>query len=215
MSSFLTGQKGSEKAAANSEARGTAKGACGPFGNPGALMGSPETVCVSHKAKALCYNTLSFLPERLIRAPVLKPRPRSQAGRSAANICLTYLPVVPGRSVGAACMRPGDVRLAATFLVRVRGTLICRGGIYAARQGCAPRGGCGKIDRFPYPVGRAFTPAEPIIFLFLYVICVAGEIARPTRQNKQHTTHKRPTPAMFAGGMYAAPTHGPNAVTTR
>ena len=34
MSSFLTGQKGSEKPAANSEARGTAKGACGPLWKP-------------------------------------------------------------------------------------------------------------------------------------------------------------------------------------
>ena len=70
-------------------------------------MGSPETVYVSHKAKALCYNTVSLLPVRLIRAPVLKPRPRSQAGGSAANVCLTHLPAVPGRFVGAAYMPPG------------------------------------------------------------------------------------------------------------
>ena len=70
-------------------------------------MGSPETVYVSHKAKALCYNTVSFLPERLIRAPVLKPRPRSQAGRSAADACFAHVPVVAGRFVGAAYMRPG------------------------------------------------------------------------------------------------------------
>ena len=69
-------------------------------------MGSPETVYVPHKAKALCYNTVSFLPVRLIRAPVLKPRPRSQAGGSAANVCLTHLPAVSSRFVGAACMRP-------------------------------------------------------------------------------------------------------------
>ena len=39
MSSFLTGQKGSEKAAANSEARGTAKGACGPLWKPRGFKG--------------------------------------------------------------------------------------------------------------------------------------------------------------------------------
>ena len=192
MSSFLTGQKGSEKAAANSEARGTAKGPAGPFGNPGALRGSPETVCVPHKANALCYNTVSFLPERLIRAPVLKPRPRSQAGRSAAGICLIQLPAVSGRSVEAACMRPVGVRPVAPFLVRVRGTLICRGGIYAARQGCAPRGGCGKIDRFPYPVGRAFTPAEPIIFL-IFICNMCGGRNRPPCKAKQ-TTYNPQTP---------------------
>ena len=114
---------------------GFTQGPAGPFGNPGALMGSPETVYVSHKAKALCYNTVSFLPERLIRAPVLKPRPRSRAGRSTAETCLTHSPAVPGRFVGAACMRPVGVRLMAMFLVRVRGTLICRGGIHASRQG--------------------------------------------------------------------------------
>ena len=121
------------------------KGPAGPFGNPGASRGSPETVSVSHKAKALCYNTVSFLPERLIRAPVLKPRPRSRAGGSAVNICLIHLPVVPGRFVGAACMRPVPVRLMATVLVCVRGTLICRGGIYASRQGCVPRGVPGSL----------------------------------------------------------------------
>ena len=52
-------------------------------------MGPPETVYVPHKAKALCYNTLSLLPARLIRAPVLKPRPRSQAGKPAGSLVLT------------------------------------------------------------------------------------------------------------------------------
>ena len=74
------------------------KGPAGPFGNPGASRGSPETVYVPHKATALCYNTVSFLPARLIRAPVLKPRPRSRAGRSAANVYLARFP----RSVGRA-----------------------------------------------------------------------------------------------------------------
>ena len=99
-------------------------------------MGSPETVYVSHKAKALCYNTVSLLPVRLIRAPVLKPRPRSQAGRSVANACLTRSPDVSGRSVGAACMRPVGVRRMATFLGFVYAVPgVCRGGIYASRQG--------------------------------------------------------------------------------
>src|SRR5699024_10578789 len=46
--SFLTGQKGTEKPAATSEARGTAKGPAGPFGNPGALRRSPETLSTLH-----------------------------------------------------------------------------------------------------------------------------------------------------------------------
>ena len=45
---FLTGQKAAEKPAASSEARGTAKGPAGPFGNPGALRRSPETLSVFH-----------------------------------------------------------------------------------------------------------------------------------------------------------------------
>ena len=62
---------------------GFTQGPAGPFGNPGASRGSPETVSVPPKAKALCYNTVSLLPVRLIRAPVLKPRPHSQAGQPA------------------------------------------------------------------------------------------------------------------------------------
>ena len=69
---------------------GFTPGPAGPFGNPGGLMGSPETVSVSHKAKALCYNTVSFLPVRLIRAPLLKPRPRSQAGQPAGWLLLIW-----------------------------------------------------------------------------------------------------------------------------
>ena len=79
-------------------------------------MGSPETVYVSHKATALCYNTVSLLPVRLIRAPVLKPRPRSQAGEYTADTCLTHSPAVPSRFVGAACMRPGGVCPVTTYL---------------------------------------------------------------------------------------------------
>ena len=141
MSSFLTGQKGSEKAAANSEARGTAKGACGPLWKPRGFKGVARDGLRFSQGKCSLLQYPFFLPERLIRAPVLKPRPRSQAGQSAENVCFTHLPVVPGRSVGAACMRPVGVRLMATFLVCVRGCLICRGGIYASRQGCfAARG---------------------------------------------------------------------------
>ena len=103
-------------------------------------MGSPETVSVSHKANALCYNTVSFLPARLIRAPVLKPRPRSQAGRSAANVYLARFPAVPGGFVGAACMRPADVRPMETYLVRARAWSMRRGGIYAAGRGERSRG---------------------------------------------------------------------------
>ena len=41
---------------------------------------------------------------------------------------------------------------------------VCRGGIYASRQGCAPRGVCGKTSRFPRFVGRGLDPAAPMIF---------------------------------------------------
>ena len=103
-------------------------------------MGSPETVSVLHKAKALCYNTVSLLPVRLIRAPVLKPRPRSQAGKPADAWCLFGKHPLPGRFVGAACMRP--VNLPPPPVPGVIDAIpgVCRGGIYASRQGCAPRG---------------------------------------------------------------------------
>src|SRR5699024_10699480 len=37
--------------------------------------------------------------------------------RFAAGICFARLPAVPGRFVGAACMRPAGVCITATFLV--------------------------------------------------------------------------------------------------
>ena len=68
--SFLTGQKGTEKPAATSEARGTAKGPAGPFGNPGALRRSPETLSMFHNPSFVftlaparaCRNRSSGLP---------------------------------------------------------------------------------------------------------------------------------------------------------
>ena len=68
--SFLTGQKGTEKPAASSEARGTAKGPAGPFGNPGALRRSPETLSMFHSPSFVftlaparaCRNRSSGLP---------------------------------------------------------------------------------------------------------------------------------------------------------
>ncbi len=67
---FLTGQKAAEKAAASSEARGTAKGPAGPFGNPGALRWSPETLPTLHSPSFVftlaparaCRNRSSGLP---------------------------------------------------------------------------------------------------------------------------------------------------------
>ena len=186
-----------EKPAANSEARA-------PLETPGLCGGAPETVCVSRKATALCYNTLSFLPERLIRAPVLKPRPRSQAGRSMANTRLTRSPDVSGRFVGAACMRPVNLPLPPVpgIIDAIPG--VCRGGIYASRQGYMVMRGL-----------RETRPYTPHIIKIKKIIGSAGEIARPTGQDKQQAPRQRAMAAMFAGGIYAAPTHGPNAVTTK
>ena len=126
-------------------------------------MGSPETVSVSHKANALCYNTVSLLPVRLIRAPFLKPRPRSQAGRSAANVCLAHLPAVPARFVGAACMRPATVCLVATvFGSRTRYRVFVGEAYMPPGRGERSREVCGEIDRSPRFVGRGLDPAVGI-----------------------------------------------------
>ena len=132
--SFLTGQKGSEKAAANSEARGTAKGACGPLWKPRRSNG------VARDGFRFSQGKGSLLQYRFFPAGTTHPGSRSETppafagGRSAANACFTRLPAILGRFVGAACMRPVTVCLMVTFLVRVRGCLICRGGMYAARE---------------------------------------------------------------------------------
>ena len=99
-------------------------------------MGSPETVSVSHKANALCYNTVSLLPVRLIRAPVLKPRPRSRAGQPAGHLVIIW-------------------QTSSFRAVR-------RGRMHAARQRCAPRGVSGEIWPFT-PVCRAGVNARPTI----------------------------------------------------
>ena len=57
-----------------------------------------------------------------------------------------------------------------------------RGGIHAARQGCAPRRVYGKYGRSPWFVGRAFTPAEPIIFKN-FIMC--GGVKTPPYKAKQ------------------------------
>ena len=79
--SFLTGQKGSEKAAANSEARGTAKGACGPLWKPRRSNVVARDGFRFSQGKGSLLQYPFYLPVRLIQAPVLKPRPRSQAGK--------------------------------------------------------------------------------------------------------------------------------------
>ena len=199
MSSFLTGQKGSEKAAANSEARGTAKGACGPLWKPRSFKGvAREGLCLQPGQVRNIYAKLSLHPARLIRAPVLKPRPRSRAGRSAANIFFTHLPVVPGRFVGAACMRLVGVCPTMPFLGHDGVWSMRRGGIHAARQGCPLRGVPEKTDRFRRFVGRAISPAEP--YYFLKIIGAAGSapagaFRRPTAaQRRLLGRRSRPRP---------------------
>ena len=80
-------------------------------------------------------------------------------------------------------------------------------------RGKWPRGVCGMIDRFRRPVGRAISPAEPIIFKNNNVrrgqdpaLQCGANTMQPA--NGQHR-------GVSAGGMYAVPTHGPNAVTAQ
>ena len=127
----------------------------GKAGSPaanGRLTRSPAVAGWFARSRGVCGKTARF-PSPVGRG--LDPA----VGRSAADFRFTHLPAVFGRFVGAACMRPVGVRLMIPFLVRVRGTLICRGGIYASRQGCAPRGVPGKIARFPRFVRRGLDPA--------------------------------------------------------
>ncbi len=80
-----------------------------------------------------------------------------------------HLPAVPGRFVGAACMRP--VNLPPPPVPGIIDALpgVCRGGIYASRQGCAPRGVPGSL-----PVS-------------------------PTMRDKQRANHKRAATHRFGG----------------
>ena len=84
-----------------------------------------------------------------------------------------------------------------------RGRVVCRGRIYAARQGCAPRGVYGKNGRLPRFVGRGLDPAEPMIFQIIYV-------GQPPPQPKNGFVGQTGT-----GRMHAAPTNREKRHTNR
>ena len=157
----------------------------GPLWKPRGFKGVARDGFRSSQGNGSLLQYPFFLPERLIRAPVLKPRPRSQEGGSAENVYLARLPAVPGRFVGAACMRPVNLPPPPVPGIIDAIPSVCRGGIYASRQGCSTRGGCGKHDRIRRIVGRAFTPAEPIIFL-IFIMCGGRE--RPPYRARQTTS---------------------------
>ena len=101
-------------------------------------------------------------------------------------------------------MRPVAVCPMATYLIRRRVYLICRGGIYASRQGCALRGVYGGNDRIRRSVGRGLdlraksrlrrlrsetrlrAQTPPHIIKIKKFIGAAGVNTRPTIQNKRH-----------------------------
>ena len=144
--SFLTGQKGSEKPAANSEARGTAKGACGPLWKPRRSNG------VARDGFRFSQGKCSLLQYRFFPAGTAHPGSRSETPPAFAggNVCgkhLLYPFTYHSRPVRRGRMHAARARLPhGNVFLRVRGTLICRGGIYASRQGCAPRGVPGVSD---------------------------------------------------------------------
>ena len=101
-----------------------------------------------------------------------RPRPTIRGKRHAYHkrtpvYCVASfacLPAVPGRFVGAACMRPANLPPSplSTGIDAVPG--VCRGGIYASRQGCAIAQGCRLVARFPHSVGRGLGPAAHYYF---------------------------------------------------
>ena len=174
MSSFLSGQKGSEKAAASSEARGTAKGACGPLWKPRGFKVVARDGLRSSQGKG------SLLQYRFFPAGKAHPGSRSEtppafAGGPVCGKRLLYplacclRPVCRGRMHAARSRLP-----CCNVFLRRRVYLIRRGGIHAARQRCAPRGVCWETNRFRRFVGRAISPAAPMIFL-IFIMCGGGK----------------------------------------
>ena len=129
MSSFLTGQKGSEKAAANSEARGTAKGACGPLWKPRGFKG------VARDGLRFSQGNGSLLQYRFFPAGTAHPGSRSETPPAFAG----------GPVYGK--------RLPCPFTCRSR--QVRRGRMHAARQGCAVARGSRLVARLRRSVGRA------------------------------------------------------------
>ena len=154
-------------------------------------------------------------------------------------------------------MRPVAVCHGVTFLVRVRGTLICRGGIYASRQGGATARGLRlaahfrrtlnifkivSVRRDQGPALQYKANALPSRQRAVPHRFGGRHLCRPYAWTKRGHGQKtgllgiRPraacTPALhykinvtqpingrcrqrFAGGMYAAPTHGSGAVAAQ
>ena len=134
MSSFLTGQKGSEKAAANSEARGTAKGACGPLWKPRRSDGVARDGFRSSQGKGSLLQ-YPFFPAGTAHPGSRSETPPAFAGGPVCGKCLLY--------PFAGCFR--SVR---------------RGRMYAAR-GCLRRCSApGSCTRYRVFVGEAYRPCR-------------------------------------------------------
>ena len=155
--SFLTGQKGSEKPAANSEARGTAKGACGPLWKPRGFNGVARDGFRSSQGKG------SLLQYRFFPAGKAHPGSRSETPPAFAGGQTGRMHLVPiWQTSSSRAVRRG--RMYAARACSPYGNVF--GFVYAVAlfvgaadmppgRGVPSRGVCGKSGRFPRFVGRA------------------------------------------------------------
>ena len=149
-------------------------------------------------------------------APTIRGKRHAYHKRTPVYCVASFacLPVVPGRFVGAACMQPASLPPPPVAGVIDAVPSVCRGGIYASRQGCAIERGL--RDNRPYtPLCRAGVHARRTLKNLKIIMC--GGVKTPHYNTKQTacTPINTQRPHRFAGGMYAAPTHGPNAVATQ
>ena len=154
-----------EKAAANSEARGTAKGACGPLWKPRGSDGVARDGLPSSQGKC------SLLQYRLFPAGTAHPGSRSETPPAFAGgpVCGKRLPcpfACRSRSVRRGRMHAARGRLpdGDVFWSMYAVPLFVGEAYMPPGRGERSRGVCGEIDRSRYSVGRAFTPAANIAF---------------------------------------------------
>ena len=162
----MTGQKGSEKPAANSEARGTAKGACGPLWKPrssngvardglrfsqghGSLLqyrffpaGTAHPGSRSETPPAFAGGNVRgkhlLYPFACRFRPVRRGRMHAARGRSPYGSVFRFVYAVPS-FVGEAYMPPGRGASHAGFPVRCLFPALCRAGLRPqARFGAQP-----------------------------------------------------------------------------
>ena len=133
------------------------RGVCGQYGRFPRFVGraftpaanvrrgqDPALQCETNNMRPLKQATPHGFTGRIHAAPTI--RGTCHANRKRSNYHnVSRAACMPPLRIDQTPSQPKNGTVSGRSPVRVRGTLICRGGIYASRQGCAPRGVPGSL----------------------------------------------------------------------